>query len=117
MKATGKVTPARVAPNEPTIDTTLIIRLNAGKMVGSLGATLAGVTFPVVFMDAPVYAVSFLFPIRHFMEVVDSLLYLDGTFTDYGMNLVFLMLFILLPLLLLPRLKHALTTHHYDAIE
>ena len=32
MKATGKVTPARVAPNEPTIDTTLIIRLNAGKM-------------------------------------------------------------------------------------
>ena len=95
----------------------LSLIISVVSMVGSLGATLAGVTFPVVFMDAPVYAVSFLFPIRHFMEVVDSLLYLDGTFTDYGMNLVLLMLFILLPFLLLPRLKHALTTHHYDAIE
>ena len=95
----------------------LSLIISVVSMVGSLGATLAGVTFPVVFMDAPVYAVSFLFPIRHFVEVVDSLLYLDGTFTDYGMNLVLLMLFILLPLLLLPRLKHALTTHHYDAIE
>ena len=95
----------------------LSLIISVVSMVGSLGATLAGVTFPVAFMDGPVYVASFLFPIRHFIEVVDSLLYLDGTFTDYGMNLVLLLLFILLPLLLLPRLKHALITHNYDAIE
>ena len=95
----------------------LSLIISVVSMVGSLGATLAGVTFPVAFMDAPVHAVSFLFPIRHFMEVVDSLLYLDGTFADYGMNLLLLLFFILIPFLLLPRLKHALTTHHDDAIE
>ena len=95
----------------------LSLIISVVSMVGSLGATLAGVTFPVAFMDGPVYVASFLFPIRHFIEVVDSLLYLDGTFTDYGMNIVLLLLFILLPFLLLPRLKHALITHNYDAIE
>ncbi len=30
MCGTGNVTPERVAPNEPTIDTTLIMILNAG---------------------------------------------------------------------------------------
>ena len=95
----------------------LSLIISVVSMVGSLGATLAGVTFPVAFMDGAVYVASYLFPIRHFIEVVDSLLYLDGTFTDYGMNIVLLLLFILLPLLLLPRLKHALITHNYDAIE
>lgn len=95
----------------------LSLIISVVSMVGSLGATLAGVTFPVAFMDSPVYVASYLFPIRHFIEVVDSLLYLDGTFTDYGMNIVLLLLFILLPLLLLPRLKHALITHNYDTIE
>lgn len=95
----------------------LSLIISVVSMVGSLGATLAGVTFPVAFMDGPVYVASYLFPIQHFIEVVDSLLYLDGTFTDYGMNIVLLLLFILLPLLLLPRLKHALITHNYDTIE
>ena len=86
-------------------------------MIGSLGATLSGVTFPVNFMDTPVYWTSFLFPIRHFVEVVQSLLYLGGTFSNYWTNLVVLLLFILSPILLLPRLKRALLTHRYETLE
>ena len=86
-------------------------------MIGSLGATLSGVTFPVTFMDTPVYWASFLFPIRHFVEVVQSLLYLGGTFPNYWTNLVVLLLFILSPILLLPRLKRALLTHRYETFE
>ena len=86
-------------------------------MIGSLGATLSGVTFPVNFMDTPVYWASFLFPIRHFVEVVQSLLYLGGTFSNYWTNLVVLLLFILSPILLLPRLKRALLTHRYETFE
>lgn len=86
-------------------------------MIGSLGATLSGVTFPVNFMDTPVYWASFLFPIRHFVEVVQSLLYLGGTFANYWTNLVALLLFILSPILLLPRLKRALLTHRYEKFE
>jgi ABC-2 type transport system permease protein len=86
-------------------------------MIGSLGATLSGVTFPVSFMDTPVYAVSFLFPIRHYMEVVQSLLYTDGTFADVGMDGGSLLLFMLPPVFLLPRLKNTLITHRYEAFE
>ena len=95
----------------------LSLIISVVSMVASLGATLSGVTFPVAFMDQPVYLASFLFPVRHFMEVVQSVLYLDGTFLDYGVNLVVLILFIPLPLLLLPRLKHILVTRNDDAIE
>ena len=86
-------------------------------MIGSLGATLSGVTFPVSFMDTPVYAVSFLFPVHHYMEVVQSLLYTDSSFADVGVNWVVLLLFILLPVFLLPRLKNTLITHRYEAFE
>ena len=95
----------------------LSLIISVVSMIGSLGATLSGVTFPVEFMDTPVYVASFLFPVRHFMEVVQSLLYLDGSFRDYWTNLVALLVFLLLPILLVPRLKNALTTHQYDTIE
>ena len=95
----------------------LSLIISVVSMVGSLGATLSGVTFPVEFMDTPVYLASFLFPVRHFMEVVQSLLYLNGNFGDYWTNLVALLVFLLLPLLLLSRLKNVLNTHQYDTIE
>ena len=91
--------------------------ISVASMIGSLGATLSGVTFPVVFMDAPVYWASFLFPVRHFMEAVQSLLYLDASFAYYWKSLVALLLFLLLPIPLLPRLKHAIITHRYEKFE
>ncbi|MBR4924035.1 MAG: ABC transporter permease [Bacteroidaceae bacterium] len=95
----------------------LSLIISVVSMFGSLGATLSGITFPVEFMDTPVYWASFLFPVRHFMEVVQSLLYLDGSFGDYWTNLVALLVFLILPIILLPRLKNALITHQYDTIE
>ena len=95
----------------------LSLIISVVSMVGSLGATLSGVTFPVNFMDTPVYWTSFLFPIRHFVEVVQSLLYLGGTFANYWTNLVALLLFILSPILLLPRLNRAILTHRYEKFE
>lgn len=95
----------------------LSLIISVVSMIGSLGATLSGVTFPVNFMDTPVYWTSFLFPIRHFVEVVQSLLYLGGTFSNYWTNLMVLLLFIFTPILLLPRLKRALLTHRYETLE
>lgn len=88
--------------------------ISAVSMIGSLGATLSSITFPVAFMDKPVYAVSFLFPVRHFVEAEQSLLYLHGTFADCWTSVVALLLFLLSPLLLLPHLKNVLTTRNND---
>ena len=75
-------------------------------MVGSLGATLSGVTFPVTSMYPPVNAASYLFPVRHFTEIAQSMLYFDSGFGYYWQSAAILWLFPLVALLILPRLKH-----------
>ena len=75
-------------------------------MIGSLGATLSGVTFPVTSMYPPVHAASYLFPVRHFTEISQSMIYFDSGFGYYWQSAAILLLFPLLALLILPRLRH-----------
>lgn len=86
-------------------------------MVGSLGATLSGVTFPVPAMHPIIHAVSYLFPIRHFVLINQNLLYGDYGFSYTWHNYVVLFIYLLLPLFLLPRLKRIIITHKYEGIE
>lgn len=80
-------------------------------MVGSLGATLSGVTFPVTSMYPPVHAASYLFPVRHFTEIAQSMLYFDSGFGYYWQSTAILLLFPLLALLILPRLRNWILKH------
>lgn len=86
-------------------------------MVGSLGATLSGVTFPVPHMFAPVHYASYLFPVRHFVEIGQTLLYGNYGYAYMWVNVACLLLFLLPPLLLLPHLKKSLISQKYDNIE
>lgn len=86
-------------------------------MVGSLGATLSGVTFPVPFMYRPVYCLSFLFPVRHFVELGQTLLYGDYGFAYMWQGIAALLLFLLPAIGMLPRLKKAVLSHKYENIE
>lgn len=94
----------------------LSIIISIVSMVGSLGATLSGVTFPVPSMYAPVYAASYLFPVRHFVEINQNLLYGDYGFPYAWVNYAVLGLFPLLALLLLPRLQRVILSHKYENI-
>lgn len=84
-------------------------------MVGSLGATLSGVTFPVTSMYPAVHAVSYLFPVRHFTEIAQSMLYFDSGFGYYWQSAALLMVFPLLALLILPRLRQWILKHEKEA--
>lgn len=86
-------------------------------MVGSLGATLSGVTFPAPFMFPVVYYASFLFPVRHFVEINQNLLYGDYGFAYTWQNISVLFLFILPAILILPHLKKAILSHKYENIK
>lgn len=86
-------------------------------MIGSLGATLSGVTFPAPFMFPVVYYASFLFPIRHFVEICQNLLYGDYGFAYTWQNVAALFLFLLPALLILPHLKNAILSHKYENIK
>lgn len=95
----------------------LSIIISIVSMVGSLGATLGGVTFPVPHMFAPVYYASYLFPVRHFVEIGQNLLYGNYGYAYMWGNAACLLLFLIPPLLLLPHLKRSLISRKYDDIE
>lgn len=85
-------------------------------MVGSLGATLSGVTFPISNMYPLVRDASYLFPVRHFTEMVQTMLYSSGGFVHLWQSAVILCVFPLLALALLPHLKQAINSHKYEDI-
>ena len=75
-------------------------------MFGSLGATFAGVTFPVSAMYPVFEKMSYFFPIRHFVVVTDYLRYESHSFIYYWNHLLILISFnilIVFALLLLKR--------------
>lgn len=86
-------------------------------MVGSLGATLSGVTFPVPNMYPLVRDASYLFPVRHFTEIMQTMLYGGGGFIYIWPSAVILCIFPLLALLPLPHLKRAIESHKYEDIK
>lgn len=93
------------------------LTISVVSMVGSLGATLSGVTFPVPAMYAPVYYTSYLFPVRHFIEINQNLLYGDYGFAYTWWNFSALLCFVLIALLMLPHLKNAILSHKYENIK
>ncbi len=94
----------------------LSIIISIVSMVGSLGATLSGVTFPVPAMYEPVYISSYLFPVRHFVEINQNILYGDYGFPYAWVNYAALGIYPLLALLILPRLQHAILSRNYEHI-
>lgn len=86
-------------------------------MTGSLGATLSGVTFPVAYMHPIVYYCSYLFPVRHFIEIMQNYLYGGYSFAYVWQNVCYMLLFILIAFMMLPHLKKAILSRKYENIE
>lgn len=86
-------------------------------MVGSLGATLSGVTFPVPDMYPFVRDSSYLFPVRHYTEIVQTMLYSNGGYAYFWPSAAILCIFPLLALAMLPYLKRAIISRKYENIE
>lgn len=86
----------------------IAIIISIVSMVGSLGATLSGVTFPVLNMYPIVQYASYLFPVRHYTEIVQTMLYANGGYVHLWSSAVILCIFPLLALAMLPILKKSL---------
>ena len=83
----------------------LSLVISVVSMVGSLGATLSGLTFPLSAMTPVVQWVARLFPVRHFTEAMQCIVYFDGGFSVCWPMLAVLCVFPLVAVVLLPRLK------------
>ena len=90
------------------------LSISGVSMVGSLGATLSGVTFPVPNMYPAVRNASYLFPVRHFTEFMQTMLYGGGGFVHLWQSLAILGIFPLLAFLVVPYLKRAIVSRKYE---
>ncbi|MBE6201703.1 MAG: ABC transporter permease [Rikenellaceae bacterium] len=90
------------------------LTISVVSMVGSLGATLCGVTFPLGAMAPFVEQLALALPIRHFMLLLQGEPYAISVPSAEWPHIVALMAFGLLPLPLLPRLRRAIISRKYE---
>ena len=95
----------------------LSLVISVVSMVGSLGATLSGLTFPLNAMSSVVQWVAKFFPVRHFTEAMQCMVYFDGGFSACWPQLAVLCLFPMVAVVLLPRLHKVLHNRSYGAME
>ena len=84
------------------------IAISIASMFGALGATTSGITFPVENMYPFFEAVCKLFPIRHFVETNQAILYNDAAFGYSWPNYAALLLTIPIYLAVTPLLKRSI---------
>ena len=92
---------------------TLRLGLSFASLWGVLSFSMCGLSFPLMGMHPTLQALANLFPLRHYF-----LIYVDQALNGYPMiyswtNYVVLLLFMLLPFLVAPRLKGALIYYKY----
>lgn len=92
---------------------TLRLGLSFASLWGVLSFSISGFSYPVMAMHPTLQALSNLFPLRHYF-----LIYVDQALNGYNMsfswmNYVALLIFMMLPFLVVHRLKEALVYYKY----
>ena len=78
-----------------------------------LSFSMAGSIFPAESMDAPLTALTWLFPLRHYFMVYQTVVFNGYPVVGVWLHVVALVAFALLPLLTFPRIKKALKYYVY----
>ena len=86
-------------------------------MLGSLGATLSGVTFPLGAMYKFFEYASYLLPVHYFTEIVQTVLYNGYSLIFEWKSIAILFVYIMIPLIMIPRFKKSVYSHKYDNLE
>lgn len=84
------------------------VAISIASMIGALGATASGVTFPLENMYPPFEALCSLFPVRHFVEANRSILYNDAPFLIRWQYYAAMLLTIAVATATIPLLKKAI---------
>ena len=80
---------------------------------GVLGFSLAGSAFPVMGMDSPIQALSWLFPLRHYYMLYQITVFNGYPLIDAWFHLVALIGFTLLPWFVVRKIKNVMLTYVY----
>ena len=80
---------------------------------GVLSFSLAGSAFPVMGMDAPIQALTWLFPLRHYYMLYQITVFNGYPLIDAWFHLVALVAFTLMPWFVVSKIKNAMLTYVY----
>lgn len=78
-----------------------------------LSFSMAGSAFPIMGMDSPLQSLAWLFPLRHYFMIYQITVFNGFPLLDAWFHFVALTAFILLPLIVLKKLKNAMLNYVY----
>ena len=78
-----------------------------------LSFSMAGAAFPLMGMDGPLQALAWLFPLHHYFMIYETCVLNEFSLLDCWWHVAALLAFMLLPMLLLPKIKNAMNTYVY----
>lgn len=81
---------------------------------GVLSFSMVGTTFPVFAMDAPLQAVSWLFPARHYYVIYQLCVFNDYPLADATPSIIALLCFTIMPAFVIKRMKKAFYEFGYQ---
>lgn len=91
----------------------LRMSMSIGSLWASLSFSLMGTTFPVTGMDAPIQALTMLFPMRHYFQMYRICVLNGYPLTDAWVNILSLIVFACMPFFVLHRIKKAMLEYVY----
>ena len=78
-----------------------------------LSISMAGAAFPLMSMDAPLKALAWLFPLRHYFMFYQTCVFNGYPILDAWWHIAALIAFMLMPILVAPKIKNAMLTYVY----
>ena len=91
----------------------LRLALSIGGGYSVLSFTFSGLTFPFMAMDLPLQIFGYIFPMTYYVEIFIDQAMRGAPVVNSFAYLGYMMLFLLLPLIMLPRMKKICTEEKY----
>ncbi len=91
----------------------LRMSLSISSLWAVLSISMAGSAFPIMGMDAPLQSMSWLFPLRHYWMIYQTCVFNGFPLIESWFHFAALAAFMLLPWLVLKKIKNAMLTYVY----
>lgn len=91
----------------------LRMSMSVSSLWAVLSFSMAGTAFPVMAMDGPLQALAWLFPLHHYFMIYETCVLNTFSLLDCWWHVAALLAFMLLPMMLLPKIKNAMLTYVY----
>ena len=92
----------------------LRMSMSVCSLLGVLSFSMVGTAFPIFAMDSPLQSLTWIFPMRHYYMIYQLCIFNDNPLSDAMAHILMLVLFSLMPLLVMRRMRRAVNEFGYQ---